>query len=227
MNSGAVFRTSETLNQWVIRLIFAQVLISAIALGSGFMELELLHRVSSGGFLTDFELEDAVEANDARQQFVGIGQIVIFILSGILILRWIHRANHNIRALGAQDMKFTPGWAIGWYFVPFANLFKPFQAMAEIWQASTDDDEWARKEHPLHLKMWWILWLASGLLSNASLRLSLRAEELNQLVAADVVTAVADLIGIALALSLLKLVREISESQQQRWQRQAPPRLQL
>ena len=62
--------------------------------------------------------------------------------TGILVLTWIHRANHNARQLGADDMRFTPGWAVGWYFVPIAWFWKPYQAMKEIWLASANPSDW-------------------------------------------------------------------------------------
>ena len=49
-----------------------------------------------------------------------------------------HRANYNARQLGAADMRFTPGWAVGWHFIPIAWFWKPYQAMTEIWRASVN-----------------------------------------------------------------------------------------
>ena len=47
--------------------------------------------------------------------------------------------NCNVRALGANDLSISPGWSAGWFFVPFANLVKPFVAVREIWNASDSD----------------------------------------------------------------------------------------
>src|SRR4051812_40932909 len=73
--------------------------------------------------------QQAGEGSSARlsvlntmQELVGLGQLVIFIVTGITFLRWIHRANVNVRGFGAEGMTFTPGWSVGWYFVPIANL---------------------------------------------------------------------------------------------------------
>src|SRR5437868_6687462 len=73
----------------------------------------------------NFSLLDGVELVS------GLVTILVFIITGVLFLRWIHRANRNARALGAQGMRFTPGWAVGWYFIPIASLWKPYQAMKE------------------------------------------------------------------------------------------------
>ncbi|MDZ7789932.1 MAG: DUF4328 domain-containing protein [Xanthomonadales bacterium] len=88
--------------------------------------------------MTDYEngvytsQEQAVadgEANDRRQGIIGMIYLAIFIISGIVILKWIYRANYNARQLGAEDMRFTPGWSIGWYLFLFFTLWKPYQAM--------------------------------------------------------------------------------------------------
>ncbi|MDE2763285.1 MAG: DUF4328 domain-containing protein [Gemmatimonadota bacterium] len=82
------------------------------------------------------------------------------VASAVLVLVWIHRANHNARALGATGLKMTPGWAVGWYFVPIAWFWKPYQAMKEIWQASIDPKHWWRQGGSPLLVWWWGLWLA-------------------------------------------------------------------
>lgn len=77
----------------------------------------------------------------------------------IIVLTWIHRANANVRALGATGLKFTPGWAVGWYFVPVAFFWKPFQAMREIWRASVSPADWSRQPGSSIIGWWWALWI--------------------------------------------------------------------
>jgi uncharacterized BrkB/YihY/UPF0761 family membrane protein len=43
------------------------------------------------------------------------------ILTGLAWFIWLHRAVANARSLGVPT-ECTPGWAVGWWFVPFANL---------------------------------------------------------------------------------------------------------
>ncbi|MDE0359424.1 MAG: DUF4328 domain-containing protein [Gammaproteobacteria bacterium] len=81
------------------------------------------------------------------------------LITAILVLTWIHRANDNTRQLGATDMHFTPGWAIGWYFVPIAWFWKPYQAMTEIWRASRNPSDWRGEPVPPLLRWWWVLWI--------------------------------------------------------------------
>lgn len=90
---------------------------------------------------------------------------VTFLTGLVLALRWIYLANANAHALGAEGMRFTPGWAVGWYFVPIANLWKPYQAMKEIWQASAVKTDWRVVRVPRLLPWWWAFWLLSTSIS--------------------------------------------------------------
>jgi len=67
---------------------------------------------------------------------IALIHIPIFIASIVVFLIWEYRSFNNLSALEARNLEFSPGWAIGWWFVPFANLFKPFQAMRELWAES-------------------------------------------------------------------------------------------
>lgn len=47
-------------------------------------------------------------------------------LTPVAFLMWEYRVVRQLGALGL-DVGATPGWAIGWWFIPFANLVKPFR----------------------------------------------------------------------------------------------------
>ena len=126
---------------------------------------------------------------------------------------WIHRANYNARQLGAADMTFTPGWAVGWYFIPIANLWKPYQAMKEIWKASANPAHWQDQPRGSILPAWWTFFLISNFLGNASFRLSLRATTLSELITASSISIANDVVDIIASLIALGLVRQIHRMQ--------------
>jgi len=207
------FKNPQKLTSWVKYFLYIQIIISVIALGSGYMEYQLLSDYSNGVYTSQEQAVADGEANDARQGIVGITQMIIFIISGILILKWIHRANYNARQLGAEDMQFTPGWSVGWYFVPIAMLWKPYQAMKEIWKASHAPDNWKESNVPALLPWWWFFWIISSLLGNASFRITLRAEELNELLNANMIMQISDISSIPLALVTMALIMNIHKVQ--------------
>ncbi len=77
----------------------------------------------------------------------------------ILFFCWIHQADRNCRQFGATDMRFTPGWSVGCFFVPLLNLYRPYQAMKQIWQVSTNPTNWKSERRPDMLVYWWIFHL--------------------------------------------------------------------
>jgi hypothetical protein len=79
--------------------------------------------------------------------------VLALIASFILVGRWIYLASANAHAF-SSEMTITPGWAVGWYFIPVANLFKPLQAMKEIWFASHPYGPGEREGTP-PLLAWW------------------------------------------------------------------------
>jgi hypothetical protein len=64
------------------------------------------------------------------QYRIGLFQNVIYITVFIGWLVWQHR-DHRLLRHAVGPTRFTPGWAVGWWFVPFANLVRPYQVVRE------------------------------------------------------------------------------------------------
>jgi hypothetical protein len=113
------YRDLTDLSRWTIRLLYADVILSVVALVSGALEFQLLQSLQGGAYASqEAAAMEAADANDTRQQLIAWLELGLLIACAVAVLKWIYRANANARALGAKDMKFTPGWAVGWYFVP-------------------------------------------------------------------------------------------------------------
>jgi hypothetical protein len=96
---------------------------------------------------------------------------VTFVAAVVVVAMWIHRAHANLHDAGVDGLEFTPGWAVGWYFVPFANLLKPFQAMRELWTMSHGETDRFGAEAPSEVKAWWAAWIVGNILSTVSTRI--------------------------------------------------------
>jgi hypothetical protein len=211
------FRDPTSLAKWTKLSLYAQMAISLVALVSGYLEYETLVALKEGAFDSEQAAVNAAEASDSRQGLVGIVQFAVITVSGFLILRWIHRINWNARALGAENMQFTPGWSIGWYFVPIANFWKPYQAMKEIWKASANPKEWESQAVPGTLGLWWTLWIVYSMLGNASFRMTMKAEEIPELIKANIVTLASDVVTLPLCAVFLLLFTQIQGMQSARF----------
>lgn len=90
----------------------------------------------------------------------------------ILFLLWLHRMRSNLDAMGVRDLRFSPGWTVGWFIIPVANLFMPLFVMMELWRGS-EPGVWRAGKHgsgePDHtlkgssisIKViaWWLGWM--------------------------------------------------------------------
>lgn len=63
------------------------------------------------------------------------------------------------------------------------------------------------------LPWWWFFWIVSGMLGNASFRLTMTAEEIDTLLTANVVTQLSDVTGIPLSLIVLGIIGKVYEMQ--------------
>lgn len=202
-----------TLTRWVKRLIYVQMLVAVASILSGNMEYQLLQDYENGVYSSQEQAVADGEANDRRQQVIALLYIIVFVISGVLILKWIHRVNYNARQLSATAMKFTPGWSVGWFFVPIFSLWKPYQAMVEIWRASDSPDDPSQAGQNSILAWWWGAWLANGFISQAAMRLTLAAEEIPALKNANLVYQASDVAYLVLAVVTLILVDSIDQAQ--------------
>ncbi|MBX3742666.1 MAG: DUF4328 domain-containing protein [Akkermansiaceae bacterium] len=157
--------------------------------------------------------EAEATANDSRQSMGGIAALIIYIATIICFCMWVHRANRNSRGFGAQGMQFTPGWAVGWYFIPFANLVKPCQSMAEIWKVSGDPIGWTHRKAGPVVGIWWTLWLLSNISSNISSRLGLAAETIDQIKTSTIASLISNGFGVASAVAAIILVLNVYRRQ--------------
>jgi hypothetical protein len=95
---------------------------------------------------------------------VALGALVA---GAVFFCIWIHRACANLKGLGRVGMRNSPGWCVGSFFVPFANLIVPMQAMKEIWQASdpqAQQGSWFASASTPWVGVWWGAWLLTGVI---------------------------------------------------------------
>jgi hypothetical protein len=155
----------------VVPLLYVGAVVSLINVAVLVMQYGLLSRAMGGENITS----DEATLNDMQVGVAAILYLVVFLATVAAWWRWQLRAARNLRAFGGP-LEFTPGWTIGWYFVPFANLFKPFQAMKEIY--NTSDPRFAADEYRRTNNLaagavvaWWFLWIVGNIAGQISWRM--------------------------------------------------------
>jgi hypothetical protein len=146
-------------------LFVASILIAGLDAAANAEIARLVNRIQ-----TDANLVGAaqLDAADQRAMVTAGVQVVVFLIGLGFLIAWTSRAYRNLPALGAHDLRFTSGWAVGSWFVPFLNLVRPKQILDDVWRVSCPDgdvDDWHRRRVSPLLHVWWLLWIVGGLLS--------------------------------------------------------------
>jgi Domain of unknown function (DUF4328) len=97
-------------------------------------------------------------ASGLRSRLDEAGGVALFVTAIVFVL-WFRRARINAESSGWPQRR-ARGWTIWAWIVPIANLFVPFQLMADIWHASLPAGE--RGGTALLPGLWWAAWLLSG-----------------------------------------------------------------
>jgi len=141
--------------------------------------------------------------------------ILINVVSYIIAAIWIYRVNYNVRCLGATQLVFTPGNSVLWYFIPFANLWKPYQAMKEIFIKSHNLNENVNKINnaPGYFPLWWFCWIVGSILAQVELRLTLRAQTLDDIIIYTVIGIISSTILLGNWFLFFKIVKQINMMQ--------------
>jgi len=208
------------LANWVQAIFFISALVAAVSIISGFMQAQLLNDALDGKYIT---LSQAT-ANDNREALIGWIQLGILIIGMIIFLIWVHRANKNLHAFQNPILRFSPGWAVGWFFVPIMWLFRPYQVLNEISKASNPDLD--PNIHDVnHLPasaivgVWWAFFLISNYVSWFTFRYILRDDTITNLLNSTYAYMVSDAINVVGLIITLIMVRTISQSQDKRYQK--------
>lgn len=162
-----------------------------------------------------FELDEP-SAPELALACVSLPYLLGFILSAVCFLTWMHRVNGNIPALAGVTPRFSPGWAVGCWFVPIANLVWPYQAVREIWVASAPASRASARSLALP-GWWWAAWLTSNIIGSISGRVSIGAKTAQVAAAAEWYGVLSDAISVAAALLAIVIVRRITADQEQRF----------
>lgn len=123
----------------------------------------------------------------STELIAGVAAVLYFvavIIAAILSLRWIYRANSNAHCLSA-NMSMSPGWNVGWFFIPIATWWKPFEGIRETWNVTMSPDNPDSVECPAFLTQWWAFWLLTSILGTLSFRVQIRSTTIGGAMAAD------------------------------------------
>jgi hypothetical protein len=174
------------------------LLIASVAVSVAGIVSDLYGHAQYSSLPEGAEYSEVFLPSDTLIGLVALAQLGILVAVAVLFLVWVHRINKNLHALSGTAMQFTPGWSVGWFFIPFMNLFKPYQAVKEIWLVSH------RSRQPLLLGektaagqaglvgWWWFSFLLSSFVGRLAWSLGSDVSDVSSYLSALVADAVAN-----------------------------------
>lgn len=154
----APYRPVRALTRWLVALTALQVVPTA----GTFVAMVLLR----------LYIDDAhAPAFAAGQLLARVGGPLVrlgYVSALVVFCFWVHRSYRNLPALGSRHMRFTPGWAVGYFFIPLVVFVRGVQVMRDLWiesQPFPDDggdetERMLRRRAPL-VSWWWAAWIAT------------------------------------------------------------------
>jgi hypothetical protein len=201
----------------VVILLIVCALLKAASFASTYAQIELLSAAQAGSAVS----AEAAQANDDRQQSLALLYMFAYLPSLVLFFLWLHAAHRNLRALGAQGTAFTPGWAVGWFFVPFLNLYRPFEVLTETWKASEPDEPpgagWRDLPWPRIIGLWWGLHIVTGLISMQGAIRLMEPQTADSLLSTSWILLATEGLTIVGAVLTILVIRGVTGRQEARW----------
>jgi hypothetical protein len=158
------------------------------------------------------------QANDLREMIISCVALGILLATLLVFGTWIVRAHRNLPPLGAENLDVRPGWALGYFFVPLANLWKPYTAMRTLWQASHYAPRWDLEDAPWWLVGWWVLWLVSAMLGRLVLSAVTHTATLDEWIATTKMFIASSMVDLALDGVAALLVYRIWKAQRTQYE---------
>lgn len=209
------------LYQWVRPALLLYIGSQALVAASAFATIVFLDDIQNRNVIGD----QAISQGNAVDLFYGGSNLAMFLLllsSGFLFMRFVFRAMKNLHLSQAAGVTISPGWAVGYYFVPILTLWKPLQAMRQIWRGSHDPEN-ANAKVPAAMGWWWAFFIATNILAQVSMAVQpstvpgeFNDQYFEQTTVALQTDIVAQVLGIISVMCLLYLLKRIKEAQDQR-----------
>lgn len=203
--------------RWVVRGFALQAALLVAVLFGELNLIAVLARVDNGTTTMG-----RAEFADRWDLAASIGWIGALLITAVVFMAWFRRAHRNLGALEAYGMQRSSGWAIGAWFVPFANLVMPKRIADEIWRGSEPDTA-SRNVHRSSgaasgqlVTAWWTLWIAAALVGWVANQLWRAADDTGSSIAATGVSVLHSAVLLAALVAAALVVTRITERQRVR-----------
>lgn len=154
---------------------------------------------------------EAWKTSEHRVAVIALVELVLYLPTAIIFLYWLHRSYRNLRELHAGELRFTPGWAVGYWFVPVLNLWRPKQVLDDLWRGTREPRADSASKSTL-IALWWGCWIGGLIVSRVAGVGDVGT--LTDLKRENVLLLVAHLLELVSALCLFRLIGDATRRQE-------------
>jgi uncharacterized membrane protein len=229
-----VFRNPRKLGAWVCGLAILIGLIKIAGIG---VELHLDGMREHKDALLNATTDRGPELASLTQHMQQIQQahslllaleFILFLTNVVLFCIWLYRAAGNARALGARGFDYSPGWTVGWFFIPVAGFLMPYFTVREVWQSSENPMNWSSPARPVAVLLWWITYVAGSLTERISLPMLKKAgDDISAQLAASHVGITGQVLMLLSIGLMIHMVRRIGTMQVREWTHPSPEAIRI
>jgi hypothetical protein len=156
--------------------------------------------------------------------------ILVLVYTAVVFIVWLYRARKNLVTWGIQGLGWGPGWAIGGWFIPLANLVIPKLVVDTVWSGSRlpPTERVTRRSSNTLIWSWWLCLLVGNFTTNIAAREQFtRDDTAAEIVGYNTPSTVLMLIAAFLAIVLVRRITRMQEQRQaaldQPWQQMVFP----
>ncbi len=154
---------------WIPYLVLSiTIVVNLISLIIALSYADTIDAVLSGERVTRQEAFDAEDAFAVS----GLLYFAATVAAAIGFLVWFSRGYNNIPAVVRQPLRYSTGWAIGAWFIPIFNLFRPKQIANDLWRsgdpAAKDNPDWTRLTVAPLVHWWWAGWILASIVAGVA-----------------------------------------------------------
>lgn len=206
-----VLRSPQGLSTALTWLFCVAAVVGLFSAGANLYSWSLRQDLVAGAAGEDLGLQQAVTLTGASRALLTLtmaGTAVVFIT-------WFHRVRVNGGIFRPDCFTQAGGWAIGWWFIPLANLFMPYWIARQIWTASTQlgPDGSHRHVSAAPITAWWLPWIATLIAERVASRMHKYAETVEAARDATAASGITSLLFAASAVLAALFVRKLTALQ--------------
>lgn len=202
-----MFKDPSRLTRWMVALTCLWLFGS---LGQMTLYLWRISVLNSAAVTPDAAERVIVEQGSTLYLFA-----LLTLLYHLIFFRWVYIVNRNAQQWNSA-LTISPGWNVGWFFVPIAALWKPFEGIRETRGATIDPEAPAWVPVPIWLNLWWGLWVMAAIYGTMTTMCLRAAETSGQWISISGANVARVVIDVPLALLTCRLLTDIAKLQRAR-----------